>query len=285
MRWDSCRSKTLKCNEISLHPGTWRQSINVKPKVTSFTNSCPSAPNSVNYIPDIQKSEYKIRNISIPLQSKDVNLGFTDKKCSFKLNPLAKPFMMHNHHTISPINLLVNFETSSPRLSNTDDIDVLDHENVNTISEGNAYTALKELRLKNLNRVIVAHLNINSIRNKIDMLADLISGKVDILLISETKINGSFPPAQFLIPGFSEPYRRDRTENGEHGGGLLLYVSVNIPSKMIQSPCIEGNNESLFVEINLYKKKWIVGGTYNPSKLTTQNHINYLSKCLDSFVS
>ena len=114
------------------------------------------------------------------------------------------------------------------------------------------------------------------------MLADLISGKVDILLISETKIDGSFPPAQFFIQGFSEPYRRDRTKNG---GGLLLYVSENIPSRRIPSPCVEGNNESVFVEINLYKKKWIVGGTYNPSKLSTQNHINYLSKCLDSFVS
>ena len=54
---------------------------------------------------------------------------------------------------------------------------------------------------------------------------------------------------------------------------------------MVQSPCLQNTNESLFVEINLYKKKWIVGGTYNPSKLSTPNHISYLSKCLDTFIS
>ena len=44
------------------------------------------------------------------------------------------------------------------------------------------------------------------------MLSDLVTGKVDTLLISETKIDASFPSLQFLIPGFTEPYRRDRSE-------------------------------------------------------------------------
>ena len=46
------------------------------------------------------------------------------------------------------------------------------------------YSILNDLWVKNLHRLIFAHININSIRNKFDMLADLIVGKVDLLLIS-----------------------------------------------------------------------------------------------------
>ena len=47
---------------------------------------------------------------------------------------------------------------------------------------------LKALRIANLNRIIIAQININSIRNKFDALASSIRGNVDILMISETKI-------------------------------------------------------------------------------------------------
>ena len=92
----------------------------------------------------------------------------------------------------------------------------------------NAYSVLNDIRIKNINRLIIAHLNINSIRNKIEMLTDIILGKLDILLLSETKIDNSFSREQFKIPGFSIPYRLDRSYNT--GGGLLLYIRSDIPS-------------------------------------------------------
>ena len=131
-------------------------------------------------------------------------------------------------------------------------------------------------------KIILCHLNINSIRNKIDILASLVRGTVDIMLISESKIDDSFPTNQFLIPGFSTPYRKDRDGKG---GGVLLYVRQDIPSKCLNyshSHC-EKKKENLFIEINLHKKKWLIGGSYNPSKSTTLDHTNYLSKCLDYF--
>ena len=39
--------------------------------------------------------------------------------------------------------------------------------------------------------------------------------------------------------------------------------------------------ECIFIEINLYKKKWLIGGTYNPCKTMTTNHLNVLSKYID----
>ena len=67
-------------------------------------------------------------------------------------------------------------------------------------------STLKCLRLKNPNRIIIGHLNINSIRNKFDQLKHLIKDTMNILLISETKLNNSFPEKQFFIDGFSRPY-------------------------------------------------------------------------------
>ena len=57
---------------------------------------------------------------------------------------------------------------------------------------------LKPLRIWNLNKTVVGHLNINSIRNKFDFLAHQVNGNIDILTISETKLDESFPPSQFF---------------------------------------------------------------------------------------
>ena len=50
--------------------------------------------------------------------------------------------------------------------------------------ESSPYSILKDLRLKNINRVIVGHININSMRNKFHMLYDMIRENIEILLIS-----------------------------------------------------------------------------------------------------
>ena len=77
----------------------------------------------------------------------------------------------------------------------------------------NNFTSPKEklnnLRLKNPNRLICAHLNINSIRNKFELLSNIVKNNIDILMISERKLDSSFPNGQFQIHGYSEPYRFD----------------------------------------------------------------------------
>ena len=107
---------------------------------------------------------------------------------------------------------------------------------------------LSSLRRKNLNRVILAQLNINSIRNKFDLLAEGIKGKVDVLMISETKTDETFPSKQFYIEGFTPPYRLDRNC---YGGGILVYVREDIPSKLIE---MNSSVESISIELNSRKK-------------------------------
>ena len=73
---------------------------------------------------------------------------------------------------------------------------------------------------------MIAQLNINLMRNKSQFLEKDVCANLDILLISETKLDDSFPSAQFLLDGFSKPYRLDRRSNG---GGILLYIRDDIP--------------------------------------------------------
>ena len=73
---------------------------------------------------------------------------------------------------------------------------------------------LKTIRSDNVNKLTFAHLNVNSIRNKFEFLATQVKRKLDILMISETKIDKSFPKGNFLIAGLSTPCRLDRDSKG-----------------------------------------------------------------------
>ena len=73
---------------------------------------------------------------------------------------------------------------------------------------------LRKLKNDNPNKISIGHLNINSIRHKLEFLKELIGINLDIFLISETKLNDTFPPGQFLIDGYQVPLRFDRNDNG-----------------------------------------------------------------------
>ena len=68
-----------------------------------------------------------------------------------------------------------------------------------------------DLKALSLKYPIIAQININSIRNKFETLASLVVYDINILIISEAKIDESFPLSQFMIDGFSVPYRREET--------------------------------------------------------------------------
>ena len=111
--------------------------------------------------------------------------------------------------------------------------------------------------------LIFAQININSIRNKFEFVASQIINNVDVLLVSETKLDDNFPTAQFLLDGFSKPYRLDRCSNG---GGILLYVKHYISSRLLTDHRLPDNVECLFTEINIRNKKWLLCCSYNPHR-------------------
>ena len=98
----------------------------------------------------------------------------------------------------------------------------------------------------------MAQLNINSLRNRFAFLSSQISKYVDMLLLSETKLDDLFPTVQFSLSGFSKHYRHDRSSNW---GSILLYIKDDIPSQLLTDYKIEDNLKSFFIEVNIRKNK------------------------------
>ena len=76
---------------------------------------------------------------------------------------------------------------------------------------------LRELCKEFANNPIIGYLNINSLRNKIvDLRQVLHESELDIITISETKLSDEFPNPQFNIEGYYNPaqQRKDRTIHG-----------------------------------------------------------------------
>ena len=94
----------------------------------------------------------------------------------------------------------VTFESEESISLDQSTLSTLDYEPISDPFEN-----LKNTRLKNPNRLIIAQLNINSLRNKFDSLVRMLHNNLDILLSSETKIDSSFPTTQFQIEGYIQP--------------------------------------------------------------------------------
>ena len=69
-------------------------------------------------------------------------------------------------------------------------------------------------------------------------------------MVSETKLDNSFPVSQFLIDGYTPPFRLDCDNNG---GGIMLFVREDIPCKLLSTE--NHPMEGFHVEINLRKTK------------------------------
>ena len=96
-----------------------------------------------------------------------------------------------------------------------------------------------------------------------------IAVKLDILKISENKLDESFPASQFLIPGFINPICLDRSFSG---GGIMLYIRDGIPFKLLKNSGLSANTEAFLVEVEINKKKWLLCCSCNPHKSLIEKH-------------
>ena len=165
--------------------GTPSSSVGIKNNdVSKFDNiSTLSAPQNIST--DLNYSDV-ILNTSIDIQNLHATnvpvLNGTENTNIFDLNRFesTKSQSVPNHRTAS----------LTAHSSQTPDGNVRDSVN-----------RLISLKLHNPKKVTVGHLNINSIPNKFDGIMDMTKQNLDIFLISETKIDDSFPEAQFFCEG------------------------------------------------------------------------------------
>ena len=84
------------------------------------------------------------------------------------------------------------------------------------------------------------------------------------MIVGETKLDNSFPDAQFKVDGYTM-YRKDRNSNG---GGLILFIKNDVTSR--QRPDLEFKDvESISVELCIGNAKWLLMGAYKPPSLKT----------------
>ena len=138
----------------------------------------------------------------------------------------------------------------------------------------------KYLRLSNVNRVIIGNLNPNSVTNKFDQLTEIVLKCVDILVITKTKLDDTFSNAQFLVPGFSKPFRLDRNRKG---GRVMIYVRQNIPRKLLTKHVCPSDIKCIFLELNFRKCKWFLVGRYHPLSQNDHYFFENLDKAINVY--
>ena len=123
----------------------------------------------------------------------------------------------------------------------------------------------------------MGYLNINSLRNKILDLREIEKYlELDYFVISETKIDGSFPSKQFPMDNFEMRARKDRDC---HGGGLLEFVRKCFVCKR-QTHLEPNNSECICSVLTISNIKWICFSIYRP--LNSQNLVHFFNELSDS---
>ena len=91
---------------------------------------------------------------------------------------------------------------------------------------------LRDARLRYLKQPLIAYLNINSLRNKVIDLKEIVGYlSPDYLVLSETKLDNSFPSAQFNLPNYEIRARHGKDKNT---GGLIEFVKKGLICKRLK---------------------------------------------------
>ena len=107
----------------------------------------------------------------------------------------------------------------------------------------------------------VAHLNICSLRNKVQDISQIIlEHNLHILAISETHLGPSINSSIVKIDGY-DIYRKDRNENG---GGVAFYVQSHIPVRVREDLAVMGI-EVIWLQAQLpHLRPVLIGCCYRP---------------------
>ena len=101
---------------------------------------------------------------------------------------------------------------------------------------------------------------------------------MDIFVISETKIDESFPMSQYSIEGYTTPFRLDRNDEV---GEIIIYIREDIPCEELKNLLLI---EGVFIEFGKRNRKWILFGGYNPQKEHISYFLNHIEQSLDKLI-
>ena len=153
------------------------------------------------------------------------------------LNNFDKICLQNKHSLAAYSSLSFNANISSTSMANNDLLEI------------------QQQTVDNVKSITVGHLNINSIRNKF-ILAESIVKAFDLFLISESKLDSTFPTNQFHIFG------KD--------------INENIPRRPLNDHPTFSNLELIAIEIHQNKRRWLFIGIYKPPSQSDHEFTNRL---------
>ena len=127
------------------------------------------------------------------------------------------------------------------------------------------FKTISDFKRAHQNNFVFIHVNVNSFRHKFAHLQEILSQhRVDYFAISESKIDDSFPDAQFAVQGYNI-FRQDNTSSS---GGLIIYVRSDIPHRrLVNAECNNDGIESLCIELTIGKTKTVFSCVYKHPKV------------------
>lgn len=116
---------------------------------------------------------------------------------------------------------------------------------------------------KQRNGLNVCHINAQSLKNKIDELRLTFENSlVDVICISESWFDDTIPDSLVSLNG----YKLFRADRKKRGGGVAIYVKMNINCKFVARNEESKKIEFLFIEISAKDRKLLLGSVYRPHR-------------------
>ena len=136
-------------------------------------------------------------------------------------------------------------------------------------------------RTKKAREILLMHLNINSLQNKVEEVGLLIKEtKAQVFFLTETKIDSTYPDSQFALSGYNI-FRNDRKKGG---GGVMAYISDTLPSKRLGLPRKFTTIEPLVIQSKFGRHDVLIVGIYRPPRPIGNNYHVTLEKELNDLI-
>ena len=133
---------------------------------------------------------------------------------------------------------------------------------------------MKSLSIVHINARSIYPTNVTNRTFKLDEIFSVlcIQHKFDVICISETWLTQAISNDDINLVGY-KLFRRDR---GRLGGGVIMYVNDQLPSKL-KTNLLKNDIESIWIETELSNKKIIIGTFYRPPNQTLNEIDNFLA--------
>ena len=132
-----------------------------------------------------------------------------------------------------------------------------------------------------MSNFIFTYVNINSFRHKFAPSSEILSKKfVDFMAIAETKLDSSFPSAQFYVEDFTL-HRQDFTALS---GGLIVYIRSDLPHRRLKYAEVNCDGfESLCIAVTIGNTKTAITALYKHPAVNNdcfKKSVSHIADCL-----